>query len=107
RYVWLDGDVKELDMEKYDQFAMLSPSGTIINSQSDHDKDENSILEYDPSTDEEESFVISDNDHNEYPLAGMEPIYKNHGHMYILKQTQSAMTPRRFSGISIMMNTRT
>src|SRR5699024_10248227 len=53
-----------------DQFAMLSPSGTIINSQSDHDKDENSILEYDPSTDEEESFVISDNDHNEYPLPG-------------------------------------
>lgn len=70
RYVWLDGDVKELDMEKYDQFAMLSPSGTIINSQSDHDKDENSILEYDPSTDEEESFVISDSDHNEYPLPG-------------------------------------
>ncbi|HLQ71711.1 MAG TPA: hypothetical protein VK142_07895 [Bacillota bacterium] len=70
RYAWVDGEAKELDIERYDHFASLLPSGIIFNTVWDHDKEEEkySIVEYDPATDEETEFVVTDSDHDTYPL---------------------------------------
>src|SRR5699024_12131275 len=40
RYAWVDGEAKELDIERYDHFASLLPSGIIFNTVWDHDKEE-------------------------------------------------------------------
>lgn len=50
RNVWMDGDVKELDIDEYDYSAMLSASGKVIKG------DTNTIVEYDPRTDGKEEF---------------------------------------------------
>lgn len=61
RYVWVDGEVEELDMDVYDHSTMLSESGLLINNVSDFDREPNhSSLEYDPRTGEEEEFLVSE-----------------------------------------------
>ncbi|GGB38877.1 hypothetical protein GCM10011409_15490 [Lentibacillus populi] len=70
RYVWVDGDVKELNIEKFDQFSILSGSGNIINGKTDWDAEVNkrhSILEYNPATDKTEEFV-AENDRDDILL---------------------------------------
>ncbi|RLL41123.1 hypothetical protein D8M04_17935 [Oceanobacillus piezotolerans] len=60
RNVWVDGEVKELDIEVYGQFSYLTGPGHIITSHTDWDAPETerySIIEYDPSTGETEEFV--------------------------------------------------
>lgn len=60
RYMWVDGEVKNLDIEVYDQFSFLTGTGNLITSQTDWDVPETkgfSIVEYDPSTDETKQFV--------------------------------------------------
>lgn len=62
RNVWVDGEVKSLDHQLYDQFSMLSQSGHIITS-NQVDTEEgvrHAIIEYDPRTDQTKEFVAED-----------------------------------------------
>lgn len=74
RNVWVDGEVKELNIEEYDNSSILSGSGQIITTQADWDADvdgRHSIIEYDPSTDEKEEFIaVNDRDDILLPSQG-------------------------------------
>ena len=72
RNVWIDGKVKELDIEQYGQFPILSGSGHIIKNNTDWDAEvdeRHSITEYDPSTDKTEGFMAK-NDRDDILLPG-------------------------------------
>ncbi|MEN1970383.1 hypothetical protein WMZ97_20200 [Lentibacillus sp. N15] len=72
RYVWVDGEVKELDLDTFGQSSILSGNGTIINHKVDWDAEVNkrhSIIEYDPAADKTEEF-IADNDRDDILLPG-------------------------------------
>lgn len=56
RNVWVNGEVKELDMDVYPQSSFLTPAGDIISKEVDREAPEgerHTIIEYDPRTNEE------------------------------------------------------
>ncbi|RWZ54626.1 hypothetical protein EQV77_13320 [Halobacillus fulvus] len=60
RSVWVDGEAQELDLDTFDQFSFLTDSGLIVRAETDSDAPANeahSIVEYDPSTEESETFT--------------------------------------------------
>ncbi|SER32448.1 hypothetical protein SAMN04487944_10324 [Gracilibacillus ureilyticus] len=72
RNVWVDGEVKSLDIESWDQFAFLTQTGKLINAETNWDADvdkRHSILEYDPITDQTEKFTAQ-NDRDDILLPG-------------------------------------
>lgn len=66
RNVWVDGEVKELDIDVYNLFSFLTPAGKIISKESGREAPggRNKIIEYDPKTDEVEKIASDIEDIN-------------------------------------------
>ncbi|KAB8126632.1 hypothetical protein F9U64_19480 [Gracilibacillus oryzae] len=72
RNVWVDGEVKELDIETWDQFTTMTKTGHLVNGVVNWDasvEERHSIAEYDPIIDQTKKFTAH-NDRDDILLPG-------------------------------------